>query len=157
MTARLLDEAVNLAQPKSRAFAYGLRREEGLKRLRHGLPVHAAAGITDRYDDVLPRHHFAVGRDIGFIDMGVAGLERQLSSIWHGIPSVDGEIEDGGLELVRVGFRAPQTGAEDGLYGDGLAESAMDHFGKAIDQNVDVDRLWIERLPARECQKALGK
>jgi hypothetical protein len=89
--------------------------------------------------------------------MGVAGLERQLSSIWHGIPRVDGEIEDGGLELVRVGFHAPQTGAEHRLYGDRLAEGAMDHFGKAVDQDVDVDRLGIERLPARECQKTLSK
>ena len=54
VAARLLDEAVDHAQPEAGALAGRLGGEERLERALDHLRAHAGAGVADRDHDVLP-------------------------------------------------------------------------------------------------------
>src|SRR5690348_7385070 len=53
MSARLLDEAVHLAEAKAGALSNVLRGVEWLEGVRLDLARHARAGVADRHDDIL--------------------------------------------------------------------------------------------------------
>ena len=106
-------------------------------------------------DDVLPRVQAVVVPAIVVVEIGVAGFDRQLAAVGHGVARVEREIEDAGLELRRVDLDGPQAGAADRLELDGLAERAHQKVGHADDELVGVDRARVERLPAREGEQPL--
>ncbi len=94
---------------------------------------------------------------VGLVEMGVGGLDRELAAPRHGVPRVDGEVEDADLELVGVGQHPPQAAGQHRFDGDLLAERTAQQFRHAGDQASGIDRLGIERLAPREGQQALGE
>jgi hypothetical protein len=85
---------------------------------------------------------------VSLIDMYVRGLDGEAAPIGrHGIARVHREIEDGGLQLVRIRFDAPDARATDRFERDSLAQGPLRQVGHARDQHVDVEGLGIEQLP----------
>ena len=67
------------------------------------VPVSLTASIT-----YWPGVDFAVERGIGVVEKGIGDFQGQLAAVRHGVARVDGEIEDGVLDLVGIGQRVPQ-------------------------------------------------
>ena len=80
-----------------------------------------------------------------------------MAAVRHGVARIDGEIEQGILELVGIGESLPQAARQHGLDVDGLAESATQQLGHAGDQAVDVQSGRFERLSAGESQQPMGE
>ena len=93
--------------------------------------------------------------DIVLVEMAVGGLDGEPAAVRHRVARIDGEIEDRVLELVRIDRRLPQAAGQHGLDRDGLADRAAEQFRHALHQPVDVDRLHLERMLAREGEQAL--
>jgi hypothetical protein len=87
----------------------------------------------------------------------VRRLDRELAAFRHGVARVDREVEDGGLDLVGIGFGLPQARALHSLHGNTLSERPLQQFRETEHQPAGVNRLRLERLPARESQQALGQ
>ncbi len=85
------------------------------------------------------------------------GLDRERAAVRHGVARVDREVEQRVLELVGVAERRPQPSARLDLEVDRVADRAAQQVLHAGDQRVDVGRLRIERLPAREGQQPVGQ
>ena len=118
--------------------------------------AHAGAGIADREQHILAGgKSVAVGRDIGLVEIGVGGLDRQAAAVGHRVARVDREIEDRVFELVGIDRDLPQSAGEHGLDGDGLADRPAQQFRHALHQAVDVDRLDLQRMLAREREQPL--
>jgi hypothetical protein len=100
----------------------------------------------------LVRRDFGVCDRIGRVDVRVHGLYRETTTFRHGIAHVDRQVEDRGLERVRVDFDAPKARAAHGLDRDRLAEGAIQQIRHAADECIR-----IERLAAREREQLLGK
>ena len=154
----LAHEAIDLAQAQAGAAARHLGGEEGLEGALQRTPVHAAAGIGDGDQHVLPgleRLGHRLG--IGLVEIGVGGLDGHLAAFGHGVARVDGEVQDRRLELVLVGEGEPQPAGQHGLERDRLAQGAAQQFGRVGDQPVGVERAGVERLLAREGEQAVGQ
>ena len=113
--------------------------------------------VGHRQQDVLARGKsvLAVGRDIGFVEIGVRRLDGQAAAIGHRVAGVDGEVEDRVFELIGIDRDLPQAACEHGLDGDGLADRPAQQFRHALHQPVDVDRLDLLRMLAGEREQAL--
>ena len=155
MAARLLDETIHLAQAETGAVSGVLRREERVERPGERIGTHADARVGDRQRYVLAGHDFDLAGGVALVERGVGCLDGQLSAVGHRVARIDGEIEDGVLQLVRVDARAPEPAGQNDLDGDLLADRSSQeirHFG---DQPVDVDGLGFERLLSRKGEQAL--
>ncbi len=150
VAAGLLDEAVDHAEAKTGAAAGVLGGEEGLEHPFQCALGHARAAVADRDHDVLAGRDLGVGGCVGLVQQGVGRLDGQTPSIGHGVPGVDGQVQDGVFELVLVGFDGPQAWGQDALQFDLLAQGPVQQFRHVPDQAVDVQRLGLQRLPARE-------
>jgi hypothetical protein len=107
MPARLLDEAVDLAQAEAGALADLLGGEERLEHALHRLLVHADAGVGHGDGHVVARLGIGVAGGVGAVEPDVRGLDEQLPASRHRIARVHGEVEDGALELVGIRLRPP--------------------------------------------------
>src|SRR5690242_10201121 len=87
----------------------------------------------------------------------IYGLDSQLSAVRHCIPSVDGEIDDSRLKMIGVDFDLPQPCTGDRLDLDALTECALEEILQGIQKIVQIERFWIQRLPAGEGQQAACK
>jgi hypothetical protein len=86
---------------------------------------------------------------------GIRGFDRQFAAFRHRIPRIDRKVQQSGLEFIRVHFYAPKPGTEHRLDRDRLAKSPVHELGCTLDKSVNIDRLRIERLSPRECEKPL--
>src|SRR5436305_1025515 len=68
VAARLLDEAIDLAEAEARTFAYVLGGEKRVKSPRLHLGRHSDAVIGHGELNVLARHHFRLAGRIGVIE-----------------------------------------------------------------------------------------
>jgi len=103
----LFDETVDLRQAEAGALPGFLGREEGLERPFPHLPGHAAAGIGNGDQDVLPGRDLVMRLGIGLVEERVRGLDRQLAVSRHRVARVDRQIEQRMLELVGVDQDGP--------------------------------------------------
>src|ERR1700737_327753 len=71
VTARLLDEAVNLRQAQSGTLADLLSREKGVKCLSQDLLGHSGAVVGDREEYILTGNNFLMVARIRIIEKGV--------------------------------------------------------------------------------------
>ena len=69
MALRLLDEAIDLAEPEPGAFAGRFGGEKRIERARRHVGRHADAGIGDREHDILARLHFRILPAIGVVEI----------------------------------------------------------------------------------------
>src|SRR5581483_1224529 len=157
VAARLLDEAIDLAQAKAGSVPRLLGREERLERMIENLWRHAGTRVTDTDDDILPGRDLRICARIVVICGDVRRLDRQLPAIWHRVARVDRQIDDGRLQMVHVRLNLPESGATDGLDLDAFAERALKKFLEATQEAVQVDWLRIESLTPREGEQPAGQ
>ena len=75
----------------------------------------------------------------------------------HGVAAVDGEIDQGGLELGDVGnCKAIAVGYLD-VDPDPAADEGTDELGHGLDLRADIEHLRLQRLPAGKCQQLSGQ
>ncbi len=122
VAARLLDEAIDLAEAETGAAADILGGEERLEGARHRLLRHARARVTDGDIGVLAGNDLAVGGGIGLVERRIAGLDGQLAAVGHGVARIDRQVEDGAFELVLVDLDRPQARRQYAFELDLLAE-----------------------------------
>ncbi|CAN5420767.1 hypothetical protein BH09PSE6_BH09PSE6_14380 [soil metagenome] len=157
MSARLLDEAVELRQAEAGALADRLGREERFERLGQHVGRHAGAAVGDRQQHVLPRHHVAFARRVVLVEFGVGRLDDDAPALGHRIARVDADVEQRTLELVDVAARGPRAARQHGRHGDVFTDGAPDQLFHRRHHRVEHHRLGIERLTPRERQQALGQ
>ena len=148
---RLLDEAVDRAQPEAGAAAGFLGREERLEGALAGLRRHAAAGVADRDRDEAVRR----GLDLGEArpPAGTAQTSaRKRSSPPAGIASraliamfSSADSSCPGSAMTRVSA-APTVD----LDADPLVERAPQHVGERMQHRAGIDGERLQHLPARE-------
>ena len=135
----------------------GLVVKNGSKAFADDLGRHAGAGVGDGDHDILPGRHFGVAGGIGVVEMAVGRLDGQAAAVRHGVAPVDREVQDGVLELARIGEGPPQAAGQHGLDRDRFAERAPQQVGHAGDDAVGVDDLRRQRLLAREGEQPGGE
>ena len=114
VSADLLDEAIDLAQPEPGALPGVFGREERLEGAAGDIAGHADAVVGHRNFHVLTGPDLRIPRAINLIEKGVAGLDGQFAAFGHGVARVDREIKDGGFKLRLVGLDLPHAaGADD--------------------------------------------
>jgi hypothetical protein len=157
VAAGLLDEAVDLAEPKPGALPGLFGGEERLEGALADRLGHSRAGVGDGDLHVLPRTHVGILAAIGVVEIGVAGFDGQFAAVRHRIAGIDGEIEDCGFELRRIGFDRPDPASADDFERHIFAERAAEKIRQPVEQPIDVDRGRIERLLPGERQQPLGQ
>jgi hypothetical protein len=85
LPAGLLDESVYHAQPEAGALADALGREEWIEDLVADGRRNAGAGIAHRDHHILARRNLGMRAGVRFIEHDIAGFERELSALGHGI------------------------------------------------------------------------
>src|SRR5439155_9086527 len=98
----LLDDPPRAREAEAGACTGVLRREERLEDMRPRLGVHADARVADGEDDVqagLERARAGLDRR-GELD--APRLDDELSTLWHRVARVQGEVHDHLLELAAV-------------------------------------------------------
>ena len=80
----------------------------------------------------------------------VAGAQRDLAAVGHGVARVDDEVDDDLLELVEVGLHQPQVAAVDDVERDRLADEPAQQHLQFRQHVVELQRLRPHRLPAGE-------
>src|SRR5262249_14874032 len=100
--ARLLDDAVDGGETKPGAGAHLLRREERLEDARQILAWNADAGVGHLDLHVFAGRHYLVGAPHRIFARHVGGADGERAARRHGVPRIDGEIDDDLLELALV-------------------------------------------------------
>ena len=103
--AGLLGKPVYHAQPEASALARFLGCKEGLKGTTADLLAHARARIGHRYHYVIAQ--IDVRESAAISASNFRGRNRQSSTCRHSISRVDRKVEDGQLQLARLGHRRP--------------------------------------------------
>src|SRR6478736_160962 len=128
VSAGLLDEAVHHGKPKPRPLPGRLGGEKRLEHLVEDILRDPRPGIGDAEHRVLPGLDVAEPAHIGVVEIGVGRLDGQAAAVRHGGFGVERKIEQNVLELMAVGKRRPQAGAEHGLDADVRSERAAEHL-----------------------------
>ena len=129
----LLDEPVHRAQAEAGAATGFFGCEERLEGAFLHLVGHAAAGVGDRNrDEALDR----CARRVGFIANTVRqsgtsfGSKTQAATLGHRIAGIDRDVQQGRLELPRVGQHRRAGRRHLDLDADALVECASQHVGQ---------------------------
>ena len=117
---------------------------------------HADAGIGHGNHDVLTRQHLRLSRSIEFVEIDVCGLDRQLSSVRHGVPRVDGKIDDRHFELIGVGKRAPEAAGENCLDRDLLPKRTSKEIRHARNKPSYIDGGRVQAAAAARMRAIVG-
>ena len=153
MTARFCGETIDHRQPKTRALAGGLGREEGLEDLVEERFRNSRALIGDGDDDVPAGAHIGIGRDIVVIELDDASFDCELAAAAHGIAAIDGEVDERSLKLGRVGFDEGVFRRQHQLQFHRLADRAADEREHVPDEVIDPHLFRLHSLLAREAQQ----
>ena len=154
--AGLLGETVDHAQPEAGAAADSLGGEERLEHPVADIGGDSVTGVGDRDHHELSALHLAIVGRIDFIANDIGGLERKLAAAGHGIARIDGEIDDRGRKLRRIGQSRPRIVGKGRDDFDVFAQDRLEQLGGVDDHAVDVDLARLQRLAAREGQKLGG-
>ena len=153
MAAGLLHEAVHHAQPEPAAGAWALGGEERLEYPLPDLGRHAGPGIRDGQGDIGARLQF--GR-LTF-HRHQPGVDDEMAALGHGVARVDRQVQQGVLDLTRIGHHHRDARSQPRLDADLLAQAAAQQVDHAVDQGVQVDRLGVQGLPPPEGEQAAGE
>jgi hypothetical protein len=113
-----------LAQSQTRAFARLLRGEEWVECLGQHIFCHAGSGVADSHQDAVTGRRILRPLRRWRSDKGSRHCQRPAAR--HGIARVDGEVQDGMLDLVWIDERHWQVGLEPQIDADLVAERARD-------------------------------
>ena len=151
--ARLLGEAIHHRHAQAAAHAELLGGEEGLEDPRQGAAVHAHAVVGDGDLHVVAGRDFEVGGGV-HVEVLEGRFDAQLAPVGHRVAGVEGQVEEGVLELVGV-HHGHQAGlAAGGGHRDGAGQRATDQLGHAEDQLIDLDGFGFEGLAAGKAEQA---
>src|SRR5215213_4472071 len=90
-------KAIDLAEAKARALAHILGGIERLEDVGQHILGYSTSGIRKAQD-----HEVALQADDGRITQGhIPRFDQQTAALRHGIPGVDGDVEDGEFKLVE--------------------------------------------------------
>ena len=125
-------------------------------------PVRAAradsgAGVADRDHHVVAGYDLALHVRVVFVEKDVAGLERELAAIGHGIACIDCQIENGGRELIGIGQRGPCIFRQQRRDFDVSAQRRVQQLRRLQHQRVDIDFNGLQRLLAGKGEEMLGQ
>ena len=157
MAARLLDEAEHHAEPEAGALADLLGGEEGIEHPLDQRCGDSGAGIAHRDHHIVAGHDLAVHAGVVLVEIDVAGLERELAAIGHGVARVEGKVEHRRRELVRIDQGRPCILGQQRRDLDVFAERRVQQFGGLQHQPIDVDFNGLQRLLAGKGQQMLGQ
>src|SRR5205823_1724646 len=107
--AGLLDEAVDAGEAEPGALADLLGGVERVENLVDDVGRDAGAGIRDLDQHVFADRHALVLQTAAFIGADVRRAQRERTAVGHGVPGVDGEVDDRLLELADVGLDLPEV------------------------------------------------
>src|SRR5215831_14062749 len=109
MAAALFDDPVDCGQSQPTALSLAFGGKEGLKDARERYEVHTAARI--RYLNGHPRAGNAIGgaHHAAFGFGNIPGFDCQPAAFGHGIPCIDGKIDDNLFDLAGIGLNAPKA------------------------------------------------
>jgi hypothetical protein len=121
MAAGLLDEPVDLAETQSRTLSRLFGREKRFEGALDNLLAHSRTSIGHSDLDILSGPDVATLSAIDFVEVGIAGFYGQFAPFRHGIPGVQPEIENNGLEFGEIGLDRPHASAADDFERDVFA------------------------------------
>ena len=87
------------------------------------------------------------------IDVEVVGAKGKLAALEHGIPSVDGEVDDHLLELTAVEFDGPQFWIGGEVDADDFAEEALENDAEILKDRIGLDGAFLARVGTSEAQE----
>ena len=132
----LRNHAVDDGETQPSAVAGGLRRDERLERASADVLVHAEADVADRQADVAARTRVGVAGRRALAEDRVRCSDDHPAAAGHGLPRVDGQVDEHPLELGGIGFDGPELSTEARLEHDLLAERAAQQAAEAADDLV---------------------
>ncbi len=102
MSVRLFDEAVDHAETEPRSLSDVLGGEERFKHLFELAGGDPLAGVAHRDHDVVARIDLAAHGGIILVEHHILGFQRQLAAVRHGVPRIQGEVQDRRRELTGI-------------------------------------------------------
>ena len=124
MPGGLLREAVDHRQPEPAPRSDVLRGEERLERPLLDLLRHTAPGVGHGDHNIAPGASLGVQTHVIEVELRILRRDAQFSSAGHRVAGIDGQVENGVLQLARVDLGPPEIGIRFGLDLNGLAERA---------------------------------
>ncbi len=91
----------------------------------------------------------------GFVDLAIGGFDGQAAAAFHRVAGIEGEIEEGGLKLVRIDKDRPHPVGQPGRGRDLVAQRVPRQVRHAGNDIVDVDRLRVDRFAADKAEQPL--
>jgi len=156
MAPQLLDEAEDLREAEAGALANFLGCEEWFEDMGDDILVHADPRVADLDEPVLAGDQIiAVAVRPGFGDQRCRRPDRKGSSLRHGVTRIDGEIEEGVLELIGISKDMPAAAAEGGLDDYSTVQRPTKQIRHAGNEVIEVYRPTNERLTACEGKQAI--
>ena len=86
--------------------------------------------------------------DVGFVHLGVRGLQRHAAASRHRVAGVDDQVHENLLDLPRVGPGAAEIGSEVRLQLDVLTDQPAEHLVHSGHHRVEVEDLRLQHLLA---------
>ncbi len=159
--AVLLDDALHGGQPQPGALAAGLRGEEGVEDPVQRVGVHAGAVVAHgeahvgaRLEGLQDRTRRV--RDVRR-DLDIGRLHGERAAAGHGVPGVDGQVDEDLLRLDRVDEHGMQVLLQRQLHRDVLPEERGQHRLLLGDGGGEVHDLALDGLAAAEGQELPGQ
>ena len=152
--ARLAREAVDLAEPQSRALVGLFRREEGIEDLGQDVLGDAHPGVGQAEGHELADQ---IGVRIARLQDDVLAGDGEVAAIGHGVSRVDRQVDQGQLELVGVHLDRPQVGRKRDRQPAAIAQRLGQDVPERLDAAGGVDDGPAERLAPGERQQLAGE
>ena len=145
-----MSKTVDLRKSQTCPLADGLGGKKRIEYLRKHVVGNADAGVPD-----LDGHKIAL--DDAIVHENIAGLNRHLAALRHGIAGIEDQIDQRRFELGGIYRDRPYAVVCLDLQFDRAAEPGVEHIAHREDAVAHVDGLGIDALPARERQKLAGQ
>src|ERR1019366_4004459 len=151
----LFDNAENGGQAEPGSFAGLFCAEERLEDAGLGFLVHSDPRVAHGQHYAWTKLCSRVLPNISFIGLYVRALDGDLSAMRHCIVRIDYKIHQHLLDLDRIGMDRSQVAAEHVYQLDFVTDQPAQQRMEVIHGCVQVQRHWIQLLPATEHEKAL--
>ncbi|MFZ0209430.1 MAG: hypothetical protein WAL59_25525 [Roseiarcus sp.] len=87
------------------------------------------------------------------VEDDVPTSDRKRAAIGHRVASIDGEVQESVLELIRIATHEPEGLFDRNIHSDGIADRPAEQFLYCPNQRADIDRPRIHGLSTRKSQE----
>src|SRR5262245_50986056 len=145
-TSALSDDPKHRGEAKAGALPLSFCGEEWFKDMGLCLAVHATTGVANNQPDIVTwrQRSEVVDRTAGQFDLG--RFNRERSTLRHGIPCIDDEIDQHLFKLSLVSAQSPVLRIESAYKLDVLADEAAQQTLQTRDSGVERQNFRIQRL-----------